>query len=151
MTLDRSKGLRADPEKTRAWQRRSAVRSAENARRRPRKPLPRRSAKKKAIDVERVEVRRVVIERDGETCFAGANGLVPSVRCASPSPDRLELELHEVVKRGRWAAGAVVPSNCRLLCQAHHDYTEDEVEDSTREGLLASAPPPRGMVERRDA
>lgn len=106
---ERKTPLRADPAKTRDWQQRS------------RKRLPRKSALQLDIDRERREVTRpAVVARDGERCWA--RDLVPEVRCASPFRERPQLELHEVIPRSAWRLGAIEPGNCRLLCQAHHDW-----------------------------
>lgn len=126
--LPRRTPLRADPSATRDWQQRS------------RKPLPAKSTKQRAIDAQRPAVRAAVVARDGNRCWVKAAGIATGVRCASPSYDRALLELHEVVKRSRWRLGVLDPSNCRLLCQAHHDWTEAEAELATAAGLLASRP-----------
>lgn len=132
--LKRKTELRADPAKTREWEQRS------------RRRLPVKSTKQRSIDTERREVTRpAVVARDGERC--SARELVPEVRCAAYG-GRAELELHEVVKRSAWRAGATVASNCRLLCPAHHDWTEDEPDEARRRGLDAPAPPSEKILGR---
>ncbi len=137
--------LKSDPEKVREWQERSRVnarkKKSKSVRKAPRKALRPMSAAQRKILAKRRYVRKAVVARDGIGCYAGNRGIVPEVECASPFEGRADLELHEVVKRSRWKAGALVPANCRLLCQAHHDYTEREVEGATRAGLLARARP----------
>lgn len=126
--------LKRDPDKARAWEQRSRDHAIAKARTKQRKPLPRKSAKQRKIDAQRPYVRAAVIERDGLGCYARA--LVPSVECASPNPERRLYELHEVVKRSRWRMGVLDPANCRLLCQAMHDWTEDHPKEAEMRGLL---------------
>lgn len=99
-------------------------------------------------DRERRKLKRTLMiaagmTTDGKGEFRNACAgrlLVPEVECSSPFRDRARLELHEVVKRSRWRKGLLVRSNCVLLCQAHHDWTEAEVAEATKRGLLSSAP-----------
>jgi hypothetical protein len=134
---ERKTRLRSDPEKTREWRDRS------------RKALPAKSAKRTAEDRERVKLKRSLLlaagmradgAGDWRRACAGST-LLPEVECGVVSRGRAVLELHEIVKRGRWRAGLVVRSNCVLLCQAHHDYTEtaDGIVRATEVGLLARA------------
>ena len=105
--------------------------------RRPRKPLPLMSAKRRAELPRRAEVRREVLERDG-TCVAA--GLVLEVACASPNPDRPRLEVDEIAGRGR-GGDWLDPDNCQALCQAHHDWKGAHPEQAEALGLTRKAPP----------
>lgn len=121
MTLTRRSALRADPEKTRAWKNRS------------RKRLPARSAKQVEIGRRRRECRDAVVARDGATCWAKA--LPTGISCGT-APGRERLELHETLKRSRFSGAATDPRYQRLLCPAHHDWTEAEPAAATEVGLL---------------
>lgn len=111
--------LKSDPEKLRAWQERSRRKNPLRARR----GLRRESRKQKETrEYRRDVVRPIVVARDGEGCYAGNRGLLAEVRCRSTFPDRVQFEMHELLARSKWYAGARDPENIRLLCQAHHDY-----------------------------
>lgn len=138
--VKRSAPRRSDPEKIRAWQRRSRDRAIAKARGLPRNPIARTSVKQRTINRERVKVKQQVALRDGLACWAGSHGVGMIVACGSWRPDRPTLELHEVVKRSRWRGGAIVASNVILLCQNHHDLTESEPAYCTAVGLLARKP-----------
>lgn len=124
--LDRGQGPKADPSKTRAWQDRS------------RQKLPAMSPRRKAEKPKRDRVRQEVLARD-RGCTG--RGVLPG-RCASPFPDRPDLEVHEVISRGRWAKGYLVPENCRALCQRHHDWVTAHPDEAEDLGFLESAPQP---------
>lgn len=124
MTLERKKPLRADPAKTRDWQRRS------------RSNLPAQSAKRKREAPERRRVREEVLARDGS---CQARGLLPG-RCWHPYG--LPLDVHEVISRGLWAAGYLDPGNCLAVCRAHHDWITDHRREAEALGLSAKAPQP---------
>lgn len=125
--LDRGEGPKANPATTRAWQDQSR-----------RQRLPAMSEKRKAEKPKRDRVRQEVLARDGGCT---GRGVLPG-RCASPFPDRPRLEVHEVISRGRWAKGYLVPENCRALCQVHHDWVTEHPDEAEKEGFLASAPQP---------
>lgn len=141
--MKRGGPLRRDPAKQREWERRS------------RKRLPAKSAKQREIDDVRALIKARKLAEAGITwrprpsdmhrACVGAQ-VWPEVRCAVVRSDRAVLELHEVVKRSRWRAGATVPENCVLVCQAHHDATEAFPEEATRRGLLASHRGVDGMM-----
>ena len=130
--------LRTDLTKQRAWERRS------------RKPLPSRSAKRRAESKARTAIRAWVLRRDG-ACVAGPTGrrLLPEVACASPWPDRPALEVHEVVPRGR-GGDYLSADNCVALCQAHHDHVTANPARATEVGLLASAQPLADVIAPAD-
>lgn len=134
--VERRKPLRVNPDTQRAWQDRSRARAIERARTTTRTPLRTKSTRQRRIDRYRTDVcRPAVVARDGERCFARA--LVPEVPCGTRY-GRHGLELHEIRARSLWRGGAVVPANQRLLCPAHHDWTE--TVDGIRRGpeLLAT-------------
>lgn len=66
--MERSKPLRTDPEKTRAWQQRSREKSTENARDKPRKPLPKVGVAGKRNAPKLAAAFREVDKRDGKRC-----------------------------------------------------------------------------------
>ena len=117
--LRRTARLQGDPEKVRAWRDRS------------RKPIPQVSARRLAERPERARVRAEVLKRDGG---CRGRGLIPG-RCGSPWPDRPPLEVHEVISRGQWARGYLVPENCLALCQVHHDWVTANPAESLRLGF----------------
>lgn len=118
----RQKPIQVDPEKVRAWQRRS------------RKPIPQVSARRLAERPEREAVRVEVLRRDGG---CRGRGILPG-RCGSPWRGRPPLEVHEVVSRGRWASGYLVAANCLTLCQVHHDWVTTHPTEATEAGFSAS-------------
>ncbi len=124
MSLERKKPLRADPEKTRDWQRRS------------RSNLPAQSAKRKREAPQRKAVREVVLARD-QGCQA--RGIVPG-RCWHPRGE--PLDVHEVISRGLWAAGYLDPGNCLALCRGHHEWVTAHRFEAEEMGLSAKAPQP---------
>lgn len=100
------------------------------------------SKRRRAALPTRAEVRRQVLARDGG-CVARRYGWTD--RCWHPA-DEATLDVHEVVPRGRWRAGWLVPDNCVTLCRKHHDRaTLDRDGEATAVGLLASAPPVRSL------
>lgn len=50
-------------------------------------------------------------------------------------------ELHEVIKRSR-GGSTTDADNCLAVCRRCHSFSEEEVEESTRLGLLAHAVTP---------
>lgn len=124
MSLERRTRLQADPEKTRAWQRRS-------------KPLPVESAKRKAQKPIRRAVRAEVLHRD-KTCQA--RGLVHG-RCRHPEGE--DLDVHEIVPRGRWALGYLDPDNCIAVCRFHHEWITTHPKVASQLGLTKSRRTPR--------
>lgn len=119
--LKRGKPLRSDPAKTREWQRRTQ------------KKLPAESARRKAERPARAKVREEVLERDGG---CRGRGVLPG---PCRHPQGLPLDVHEVVKRGRWRAGYLVVDNCLALCRAHHDWVETHDVEAKELGFSASA------------
>jgi hypothetical protein len=133
----RKQALKVDPEKVKAWERRS------------RKPIPSRSSKRVRVDRERVKLKKSLmiaagmrVDGSGDWRRACAGRvLLPEIECGIVTRGRVTLEMHEVVKRSRWRKGLTVRSNCVLLCQAHHDYTEtaEGIVRATEVGLLKRA------------
>lgn len=78
-----------------------------------RRPLRSLSPKRRESLAERRRVRELVLARDGG-CVAA--GLVPSVKCAGP------LDVDEIVPRGVRPGGELDPTNCQVLCRAHHRW-----------------------------
>ena len=95
----------------------------------PPKPLPRKSAKRVSEDKDFAPIRQACFDRDG--------------RCMAPIEWGIcegRWHAHHVVSRARDRTLALVLENLRTLCAKHHQHTHDHVAESTRLGLLASAP-----------
>lgn len=116
--------LRADPEKTRAWQDRSRRRAAERQREKPRKPLPVESEKRKR---ERPTRAKVAAAAKARGC-AGRE-LVPEVACWGP------LDADEIVSRGRRPGGHLDPDNVWGLCRGHHEWKGLHPDEAHARGL----------------
>lgn len=132
MTLERKTELRADPEKTREWQRRS------------RRRLPSRSKKREQEMIERRALVVRVLDRQRGRCFvtiASIYGeeLLPGIECGSPFPHRRPIEVHEIIMRSSWRGGFLVDDNCVGLCQVHHDYVTVHHREAVAAGLEVRA------------
>lgn len=118
--MERRKPLRANPEKTREWQRRS------------RKPLPKEGRKaereRSAVASFRAEVRR----RAGGWC-EGATPACPPHRHAGA-------HAHHVWPSDR-DRGVHDPERGKLLCAAGHDWTHAHPAEAERRGLLGRSEP----------
>lgn len=93
------------------------------------------SDKRKNLNSERTEVRRIVLTRDMLQCQAKL--LVQSIQCHGP------LDVDEIIPRGRggdWLDSA----NCQVLCRAHHTWKHDHPAEAERLGLTKSLPPKLG-------
>lgn len=66
--MERKRPLRADPDKTRAWQQRSRQKAAENAQAKPRKPLPAVGAAGRRKAPALAAAFRAVDKRDAKRC-----------------------------------------------------------------------------------
>jgi hypothetical protein len=132
--------LRSNPKTAREWERRS------------RKKLPAKSERRREVDRKRAGLKAMLLIDAGlvrmpnygshDPLLARACAAVPlgvPGGCSSFDRGRPVLEMHEVVKRSRWARGVTVRDNCVLLCQKHHDWTEAEIDAATAVGLLRSA------------
>src|SRR5262245_36533113 len=132
--MKRANPPKRDVEKAREWEQRSRDRAIERAKKKRRKPLPRKSAKQTEIDRERATIKAEKL------AAAGVHGTVrpsdvtraclgvivwPEIFCGIVSAERPLIELHEVVQRSLWRAGAVHAGNCVLLCQAHHEAVDE--------------------------
>lgn len=84
---------------------------------------------------ERKEVRRIVLARDMGLCRA--KFLVVSTQCSGP------LDIDEVIPRGR-GGNYLDPTNCQVLCRAHHRWKHDNPAEAERLGLTKSLPPKGG-------
>lgn len=104
---------------------------------RARKPLPSKSKKTKSQEADRRRVRVEVLERDGYWCQV--DGKIPGVRCGRV-PGRADLEVHEVVPRGRRPGGHLDPDNCVALCPVHHEWITGNPAEATALGFLAPGP-----------
>jgi len=91
-----------------------------------RKHLSPRSAKRVAQAEERRRVVEFVHQRD-HSCRAA--DIVPEVACAGP------LDVDEVISRASWAAGYLDPTNCQLLCRAHHRWKHEHPAAAVVRGL----------------
>lgn len=84
---------------------------------------------------EREQVRRIVFARDMGLCRA--KFLVTSMQCSGP------LDVDEVIPRGR-GGNYLDPTNCQVLCRAHHRWKHDNPAEAERLGLTKSLPPKGG-------
>lgn len=84
------------------------------------KPIPQKSAKRKALEPARRDVRAEVIYRAGSRCEAIA--LVPEVSCGSPFAHRPQLEVDELTGGANRSVEWLDPDACQALCQLHHDW-----------------------------
>lgn len=88
--------------------------------------LRQESDKHKSERSERVTVERFVRARD-RTCRAPAMG-APG-RCGGTN------DVHEIIPRSVWRKGYLVAENCVLVCRAHHDWIDNNVDDAHDVGL----------------
>lgn len=118
--LSRKKRLQADPDKTRAWERRS------------RQALPRESPRRIAERAERKAVRAEVLARDGHECQA--KGLPVDVVGACFGP----LEVDEIVSRAR-GGDYLNADHCQALCRFHNGWKEDHPALAIELGLALNS------------
>lgn len=97
-----------------------------------RTPINFSSKKTKNNAEKRAEVRRIVMQRDMGLCQA--RFLVGSITCSGP------LDIDEVIPRGR-GGNYLDPTNCQVLCRAHHRWKHDNPAEAERLGLTKSLPP----------
>lgn len=104
-----------------------ALRNAERARaaRKARRPLPAQSAKRKAEQRARAEVRAETLARAGWTCQGPSFGLPET--CRMVSMDRPVLEVHEVAQRSTHPGSHLDVEVTVALCQLHHDMVSSPV------------------------
>lgn len=95
-------------------------------------PLNFTSQKTKNNSAKRLEVRRIVMQRDMGLCRA--KFLVGSIMCSGP------LDIDEVIPRGR-GGNYLDPDNCQVLCRSHHRWKHDNPAEAERLGLTKSLPP----------
>lgn len=126
MTLERRERLRANPETTRAWQRRSQDAARARERDRPRPALPAASTKGAARARAAAEAGRVAKARDGG-CVAAA--LVPELGCWGP------LDPQHVIPRGVRRDLAAEPANIIGCCRGHHEWIEANKARARKLGL----------------
>jgi hypothetical protein len=88
---------------------------------RPMSAKRRREASARRVLVEAVK------ERQGWRCL-GAE-VWPEIACDGV------LEVDEIIGRGVWAAGYLVPENCQGLCSAHHRTKHAFPAEAERRGL----------------
>lgn len=84
------------------------------------------STKKRSTDYARAQLCKLVRQRD-RTCRAAE--LVPHVRCVR------KLDVHEIIPRSIWRLGFLEPTNCILVCRAHHEWIDDNPSEAARAGL----------------
>jgi hypothetical protein len=117
--MNRNKPLRADPDKTRAWQRRS------------RKPLAAKSAKRAAKRPAEREVTEIVYGRDGGCVLRSMPRLGDEVPlCGGP------LTPHHLSKQSKgydWSEDNLV-----ALCSTHNGWVEDEPDLARTLGLVVT-------------
>lgn len=86
------------------------------------------SKKRKAALPERKAVREAVLERDGYECQFWAHAREQLSGITDPDIPLAcggQLEVHEVIPRSAWAAGWLVPANCKTLCSRHHQWVTE--------------------------
>lgn len=93
------------------------------------KRLSPRSKKREAEAAQRRVVVEIVQRRD-KVCQAIT--IVPEVKCWGP------LDVDEIIARSQWSAGYLDPTNCQLLCRAHHDWKHEHPEEARALGLSRS-------------
>ena len=96
-------------------------------------PLRQRSRKREQERWDRIYTLEAVRHRDGSGCYAA--GLVPFIKCGGV------VDGHEIIPRGRWPGGHLVPGNVRLVCRRHHDWIHGHPIRATQLGLLGSRDP----------
>lgn len=109
--LKRTTAIKADPEKTRNWQRRSA------------KPLPARSSKRIEDAPARHELVRDVLAAQ-PMCEAQI-----TFGCTSRTT-----EVNEIIRRSQWVEGFLVRFNTEALCHNCHAYITTHPEWAKRHG-----------------
>lgn len=105
--MKRGEGPKANPEKTRAWQRKS------------RKPLPQKSEQR----VEDTPKRQALV----------ADVLAHQPQCAAMIPylcTGRSTEVNEIIRRSQWQEGFLVRSNTEGLCHACHAHITDNPGDT---------------------
>lgn len=124
--MKRSGLKRVTVEQVRAWEKK------------PRKPLPSTSVRRRAERLRRAEVVLAARVRDGG-CVARA--LVPEIGCHGP------LDGHEVIPRSGWPGGHLVVENVATVCRAHHRWIDRNLIEAHALGLHGySWERPAGMV-----
>lgn len=76
---------------------------------------------------ERAALVEAVFRRDGHACVARTK--VPGVRC------RPRLDPHEIIPRSAWRDGYLVMSNVVTVCEAHHDWIDNNPNEAHTLGL----------------
>jgi hypothetical protein len=105
--------------------RRTPLRSSTSLNRRSRlRPM---STKRRRQASARRALVEAVKERQGGRCL-GAE-VWPEISCEGV------LEVDEIIGRGVWAAGYLVPENCQALCSAHHRAKHAFPAEALRRGL----------------
>ena len=95
-----------------------------------RRPLPRESVKHRRQRRQRAVVVAEVLERDGR-CMAAE--LVPSVQC------RGALVVHEPPQRSVVPGSHLDPELCVAICEGHHVWVHDNIEDARAVGLIVDS------------
>lgn len=122
--MDRKEPLRADPDKTRAWQQRSAAKAAENARSKPRAQLARSSVQSKPVADRPREDPRTVRSRRRQKAIEGN----PLGKDAVPFKARRPARMQACFRCGRRPA------------QAWHHWIGQEHLRVMARGLLRGLP-----------
>lgn len=119
--------IKRDPQKTREWQERSRRKAAENARKKPRKPLRRKAKKRKpysgslktATDIEKANKRAFRLAAEEQRYCAMCHRRVGENRDGYP----IKFEAHHVIER-RYLKANDLPlydtRNALLLCEWCH-------------------------------
>jgi 5-methylcytosine-specific restriction endonuclease McrA len=94
--------------------------------------INKKSEKTKNNAEKRAEIRRIVLQRDMGLCRA--KFLVGFISCSG------QLDIDEVIPRGR-GGNYLDPTNCQVLCRAHHRWKHDNPAEAERLGLTKSLPP----------
>lgn len=94
------------------------------------KRIARESDKTRRQRPTRRRALAIVAARDGVRC--AAVGRIPHGHvCGGP------LDGHELISRGRWPGGHLVPANIILVCRVAHCWIDDHPVEAVERGLLA--------------
>jgi hypothetical protein len=120
--------IKRDPQKTREWQERSRRKAAENARKKPRKPLRRKAKKRKpysgplktATDIEKANRRAFRLAAEEQRCCACCGKRIGAI---GDDCYPIKFEAHHVIEK-RYLKANCLPlfdtRNALLLCEWCH-------------------------------
>lgn len=113
--------LNTDPEKLRAWQQRSRLKAAENARNKPRKPLAKQSAAARNDELALSKIKKEMVRNDPKCRRCGIEAL---------------LDIHH--RAGRSGRLMLYRPLLTLLCRSCHQLCDTEPARMRGEGWIVS-------------